>query len=250
MQALFIRIPAPGCHYTLSSFATMGAFLSPPRPPLFPTESLRASFFVDTFNKTSQLLPWLIIESEGQCHVLRYKGQSSASISFTCRTMTVKFQRIPLGKGSFWHSDYQDLIQERLPALTHTYPNIYKTFEIRLIHQRDIRAGQRACAASSLRFPQFALCCFCVNLFCFCSVILLSTSYSSAVADLFCTVLQCDDRHVFSWAAEQGREQSRIESQVVSLSKMDPSWHWGAYVVHTEAKFVHCQILRRTVTHS
>lgn len=41
-------------HYTLSSFATMGAFLSPPRPSLFPAESPRASFFVDTFNKISR----------------------------------------------------------------------------------------------------------------------------------------------------------------------------------------------------
>lgn len=31
--------------------------------------------------------------------------------------------------------------QERLPALAHTHPNIYKTFEIRLIHRRDIWAG-------------------------------------------------------------------------------------------------------------
>lgn len=96
-KPLFIRIPAPGRHYTPSSFATMGAFLSPPRPPLFPAESPRASFFVDTFNKTSQLLPWLIIESEGQCHVLRYKGQSNANVSSTCRAMMVKFQRIPVG---------------------------------------------------------------------------------------------------------------------------------------------------------
>lgn len=107
-QALFIRIPALGCHYTLSSFATMGAFLSPPRPPLFPTESPRASElsdFGDTFNKTSQPLLCLIMESEGQWLALRYKGQSNANISFTCRTMTVKFQRIPWGNGGFWHSD-------------------------------------------------------------------------------------------------------------------------------------------------
>lgn len=57
MQALFIKIPvaAPCCGYTLSSFATMGAFLGPPRPPLFLAESPQASFFVDTFNETSQL---------------------------------------------------------------------------------------------------------------------------------------------------------------------------------------------------
>lgn len=67
---------------------------------------------------------------------------------------------------------------------------------------------------------------------------------------LFSTVLQRDDRYVFSWAAEQCREQSRTESQVVSLSKTDPSWYWNAYVVLTEAKFVHCQELGRIVTHS
>lgn len=92
MQALFIRIPAPGCHYTLSFFATMGAFLSPPHPPLFPAESPQASFFVDTFNKTSQLLLRLIIKSQGQRHVLRYKGQSNAKISFTCRTSRIPAQ--------------------------------------------------------------------------------------------------------------------------------------------------------------
>lgn len=102
MRALFIRIPAPGCHYTLSSSATMGAFLSPPRPPLFPAESPAGKlFFVATFNEPSQLLPRLVIESEARCHALRYKGQIKAHVSFTCRAMTAKSQHFPLGNGLF-----------------------------------------------------------------------------------------------------------------------------------------------------
>lgn len=168
--------------------------------------------------------------------------------------MTVKFQCTP------WENDsllalwvmvcYQDFIQERLPSLTHTHPNVYKTFEIRLIHQRDIRAGQQGSAASSLRFPLFALFCFHVNLFCFHSVKLLATGYSSSRADLFYIILQHDHSHVLSWAAEQCWEQSKTESQVVPLSKTDPCQLRVVHVVCTEAKFVHCRELGRTVTHS
>ena len=57
MRAFFSRIPVSGCLCTLSSFATMGSFLIPLRPPslCFPLRALQAVFFVDTFNKTSQL---------------------------------------------------------------------------------------------------------------------------------------------------------------------------------------------------
>lgn len=57
MPALFSRIPAWGCHCTLEFLCNNG-ILSQSTPPSFtllPAESLRASFFVNTFNKTSQL---------------------------------------------------------------------------------------------------------------------------------------------------------------------------------------------------
>lgn len=60
---------------TLSFFATMGAFLSPPRPSLFPAGSLQASFFFCRHIQWDRsALPWLITENEGQCHAQRYKG--------------------------------------------------------------------------------------------------------------------------------------------------------------------------------
>lgn len=116
-----------------------------------------------------------------------------------------------------------------------------RRLKVRLIHQRAIWAGQQSYAASSLRFTLFVLCCFRVNLLCFHSVIFLARGCSHIDADLFCTVLQRDDRCVLSWAAEQCREQSRLESKVASLFKSNPSRHWYAQVVCSETKFAQCQ---------
>lgn len=75
MHALFIRIPAQGCHYT--EFLCNNGRLSQPAPPFTVSRWEPAGklfFFCQHIQWDRSALPWLITENEGQCHAQRYKG--------------------------------------------------------------------------------------------------------------------------------------------------------------------------------
>lgn len=146
---------------TPSSFATMGAFLSLPRPSLFPAGSPQASFFfffVDTFNKTAQRCHDSLLKTKVSVMRRGIKAKATPTLAWYEATRGWN-SNAHLRKLLFWQLDYWRVIRPQFKRdyrHSHTHRKTYKTFESQVDSSESYLSGS---AVLCCKFPQVSPVC-------------------------------------------------------------------------------------------